>query len=296
MPWPLSSARPGEPLANYTSFRIGGPAEWFAEPSTVEELVALLRQASTRGLPVSVLGGGTNTLAADRGVRGVVVRLGREFRTARADEAPGAATVRVHCGAALLTQRLVSLAARHGWGDLEVLAGLPGQVGGAVVMNAQSIGQFVRSVRLVTPAGEVRDVPREALRFSYRYAALEPGILAGVELEFPRVPPAEAAERIRRVLAYRNSSQELRLPSAGCAFKNPPGLGAGRLIDEAGLKGARIGDAQVSSRHANFIVNLGGATCDQVLSLMEHVQRRVQRHCGVALQPELRLLGEGWTG
>jgi len=117
-----------------------------------------------------------------------------------------------------------------------------------------------------------------------------------VLLEFPRVAPETAAEQIRAVLARRNATQEVRLPSAGCAFKNPPGVGAGRLIDEAGLKGARLGDAQISLRHANFIVNLGGATCDDVLSLMEHVQRRVDRQFGVPLEPELRLVGGQWWG
>ena len=133
---------------------------------------------------------------------------------------------------------------------------------------------------------------REQLRFSYRYTAIDPGIITEVVMRFPQVPPDEAYERIRAALQYGNSTQEVRLPSAGCAFKNPPGLGAGRLIDQAGLKGIRIGDAQVSRRHANFIVNLGRATCDDVLSLMEHIQRRVHRQFGVMLDPELRLVGE----
>jgi len=292
MSWPHTCLRQHEPLANHTSFRIGGPAEWFAEPSTLEELVDVLRGASSRGLPVSVVGGGTNTLAADRGSRGLVVHLGRGFRTIQEvghSEDPVAV---VHCGAALLTQRLVFLAARHGWDGVESLAGLPGQVGGAVVMNAQEIGQFVQRITLVSLDGTVRQLTRDQLRFSYRYTAIDPGIIAEVVMQFPKVPPAEAYERIRAALQYRNSTQEVRLPSAGCAFKNPPGLGAGRLIDEAGLKGIRIGDAQVSRRHANFIVNLGRATCDDVLSLMEHIQRRVHHQFGIMLDPEVRLVGE----
>ena len=292
MSWPNGSLRQHELLANHTSFRIGGPAEWFAEPSTLEELVELLRGASTRGLPVTVVGGGTNTLAADRGIRGLVVHLGRGFRTIQEVAHPEETAAVVHCGAALLTQRLVFLAARHGWGGVENLAGLPGQVGGAVVMNAQEIGQFVQRITLVSLDGAVRQLTREQLRFSYRYTAVDPGIIAEVVMQFPKVSPADAYERIRATLQYRNSSQEVRLPSAGCAFKNPPGLGAGRLIDQAGLKGVRIGDAQVSRRHANFIVNLGRATCDDVLSLMEHIQRRVHRQFGVMLDPELRLVGE----
>jgi len=292
MSWPSACLRPHELLANHTSFRIGGPAEWFAEPSTLDELVELLRGAATRGLPVSMVGGGTNTLAADRGLRGLVVHLGRGFRTVQEMGHPNDSVATVLCGAALLTQRLVFLAARHGWGGVEALAGLPGQVGGAVVMNAQEIGQFVQRLTLVSLDGTVRQVTRDQMRFAYRYTAVDPGIIVEVVMQFPKVPPADSYERIRAALQYRNSTQEVRLPSAGCAFKNPPGVGAGRLIDQAGLKGVRIGDAQVSRRHANFIVNLGRATCDDVLSLMEHIQRRVAQEFGVVLDPELRLVGE----
>ena len=292
MTWPPSCVHRCEPLANHTSFRIGGPAEWFAEPSTLDELVGVLQSALRMGLPVLVVGGGTNTLAADRGARGLVVHLGRGFRTMQEVSDPGDETVRVSCGAALLTQRLVSLAARNGWDGLETLAGLPGQVGGAVAMNAQDIGRFVRQITLVSPQGALHRLSREQLRFSYRDVTLEPGIVAEVLLEFPKAPPDEAAGRIQRAMQRRNQTQETGLPSAGCAFKNPPGVGAGRLIDEAGLKGARIGDAQVSYRHANFIVNLGQATCDDVLSLMEYVQRHVRRRFNILLEPEVRLLGE----
>lgn len=292
MRWRHDCIRLDERLADHTSFRIGGPADYFAEPSTLEELIGVLREASRIGLPVSVVSGGTNTLAADRGARGLVVHLGRGFRIVEEIGHPEALTALVRCGAALLTQRLVYLATRHGWGELESLAGLPGQVGGAVAMNAQDIGRFLRQITLVSLNGTVRRLTRDQLQFSYRYTALDPGVIAEVVLQFPKVAPEDAAAGITRALQYRNSTQEVRLPSAGCAFKNPPGVGAGRLIDQAGLKGARIGDAQVSSRHANFIVNLGGATCDDVLSLMEHVQRRVRQTFGVTLEPELRLIGE----
>ena len=294
MTWPHDCIRRHEPLADHTSFRIGGPAEWFAEPSTLEELLGVLRGAARVGVPVSVVGGGTNTLAADRGIRGLTVHLGRGFRTIQDLSHPDDPIARVSCGGALLTQRLVFLATKHWWGEVETLAGLPGQLGGAVAMNAQEIGRFIQQVTLVSLDGTIRQLARERLRFSYRYTALEPGIITDVVLQFPKVSPAEAYERIRQVLQYRNTTQEVRLPSAGCAFKNPPGTGAGRLIDQAGLKGARIGDAQVSSRHANFIVNLGRATCDDVLSLMEHVQRRVHRAFHVRLEPEVRLIGEQW--
>ncbi len=292
MTWPTNCIRPQELLANHTSFRIGGPAEWFAEPSTTDELIAVLREAHQIGVPVSVVGGGTNTLAADRGLRGLIVHLGQGFRTVEDQSHPDDPTALVRCGAALLTQRLVFLAAKHGWGGLEILAGLPGQLGGAVVMNAQDIGRFVQQIRVVSFDGSIHDMSREQLRFSYRYTALTPGIITEVILRFPKVPSTQAYESIRQTLQRRNATQEVRLPSAGCAFKNPPGVAAGRLIDQAGLKGTRIGDAQISFRHANFIVNLGYATCEDVLSLMEHVQRHVDQAYGVALEPEVRLVGE----
>ena len=294
MSWPTDCVRQHERLAEHTSFRIGGPAEWFAEPRTLEELQGVVREAFDLGLPVSVVGGGTNTLVADRGIRGLVLHLGRGFQGVEALSRAEEPVARVRCGAATLTQRLVYLAGRQGWGDLEVLAGLPGQIGGAVTMNAQGIGRFVEQLDLVSWDGTVRHLTREQIHFGYRYAAIEPGVIAEVVLQFPRVPGADAASRIGQSLCYRNSTQDLRLPSAGCAFKNPPGAPAGRLIDQAGLKGARIGDARISVRHANFIVNVGQATCDDVLELMEHVQRAVQRQFGVLLEPEVRLIGERW--
>ena len=185
MTWPTSYIRPHELLANHTSFRIGGPAEWFAEPSTTDELIAVLRDAHQIGIPVSVVGGGTNTLAADRGLRGLIVHLGRGFRTVQDDSHPDDPAALVRCGAALLTQRLVALAATHGWGGLEILAGLPGQLGGAVIMNAQDIGRFVQQVRMLSFDGSIRDIPRDQLQFSYRYTALAPGIITEILLRFP---------------------------------------------------------------------------------------------------------------
>ena len=292
MTWPPACTRRDELLANHTSFRIGGPADCFAEPSTLEELEEVLRAASRAGMPVVVIGGGTNTLAADRGIRGVVLHLGAGFRTIHTVSEPESPVVDVVCGAALLTQRLVSCAAQEGWGEVDALAGLPGHIGGAVSMNAQNIGRWVQEIRLVAFDGAVHVLTREQMQFHYRDAALPPGIIAQVVLRVPRVPVPEAAAGIARVLYHRNTTQEVGLPSAGCAFKNPPGLGAGGLIDQAGLKGSRIGDAQISRRHANFLVNLGQARCDDVLSLMEYVQRQVYRTHRVWLEPEVRLVGQ----
>ncbi len=296
MTWPRACVRPTELLANHTSFRIGGPAEWYAEPQGLDELLALLREATRHGVPVSVVGGGTNLLVADRGVRGMVISLrrGRPFRMVEVLSQEEEPLVRIRCGSAVYTQQLVTLGGCHGWGGVDLLTGLPGQIGGAIVMNAQNIGQFVERIRLMSLSGAIHEMTREQLQFAYRYTRMEPGILVDAILQFERCDPRATLARIQQVLQYRNTTQEVTLPSAGCAFKNPPGLSAGRLIDQAGLKGTRMGDARISLRHANFIVNLGRATCDDVLSLMEYVQRRVERSTGVLLEPEVRLLGERW--
>ena len=292
MNWPTNCVRPQEPLSSHTSFRIGGPAEWYAEPQSIDELLAVLREARRAGLPVSAIGGGTNLLVADRGVRGLVLRLGAGFRQVTVDSPEDANEAVVRCGASVMTQRLVGLASQHGWAGLELMAGLPGQVGGAVTMNAQNIGTFVEAVTVVTFDGNVKQIPKERLLFTYRYAAIDPGIVVEVALKFPKAADRESTYGIQEALCYRNTTQDLRLPSAGCAFKNPKGQSAGKLIDQTGLKGQRIGDAQVSLRHANFIVNVGQASCDDVLSLMEHIQRRVRSAHGLWLEPEFRVLGE----
>src|SRR3989338_6452513 len=168
MNWRSGCIRRQEPLSNRTSFRIGGPAEWFAEPSTTDELIGLLREAKHMGMPVSVIGGGTNTLAADRGFGGIGIHLGKGFRTVNVNEENQGRSVLVRCGAALLTQRLVSLASYQGWERAHSFAGLPGQLGGAVIMNAQGIGRFVRSLQLVRFDGTVKEMTRDKLCFSYR--------------------------------------------------------------------------------------------------------------------------------
>ena len=285
-----------EPLAKHTSFRIGGPADWFAEPEDLDDLQTLLMQARRWNIPVLLIGGGTNLLASDRGFHGLAIHLRRPFftHTVLEQHADPSAPARLWCGAGVVTNRLVTLAAQEGWGGVERLAGLPGTIGGAVVMNAQEIGQFVEAVVLVDLTGSVHHVRRDALRFHYRYTELPDGVVVRVQLAFPRVPPAEAAAAIHQLLGRRKATQELSLSSAGCAFKNPQGGGkpAGQLIERSGFKGASVGGAQVSLRHANFIVNMGQAKALDVLELMERIQVQVHRDHGVWLEPELRILGE----
>ncbi len=294
MIWPNSCIHRNISLANHTSIRIGGPAEYFTQPTSPQELCDVVQQANQRELPIYVVGGGTNTLAPDYGLRGLVIHLGRVFRSIEIISEPDDVVVRVRCGGATTTSSLVAQACRHGWLGLDALAGLPGQLGGAIVMNAQNIGQFVRSVQLMTFEGEIKTLLAAALQFGYRHSMVEPGIIISVDLEFSKTSPNEATESIRQILMRRNNTQDLNWPSAGCAFRNPLDRAAGQLIDEAGLKGSRIGDAMISERHANFLINLGQAKSDDVLALMEYVQRRVRQTFGVEMEPELRILGQTW--
>jgi UDP-N-acetylmuramate dehydrogenase len=254
----------------------------------------VLREAYALHLPVSILGGGTNTLIPDRGIRGLVIHLGAAF--SHLEIMPQAADnrIRVRCGAAVLSQQLVSMAARYGWAGFEALAGLPGQVGGAVVMNAQNIGDFVEKVRLVSPQGELIVLDRKQLAFAYRYSELPTGVIVEVILECYPMPAERAAFLIREKLERRNATQDLNYPSSGCAFRNPPEIPAGKLIDQAGLKGTRIGDAQISERHANFIINVGQASAEDVLALVEYVQQKVYQQSGIKLEPEVRMIGEAF--
>lgn len=292
MPWPIDCVRQNEPLANHTSIRIGGPAEWFAQPQSIDALLEVLAEAERLQLPVHVLGGGTNTLVPDRGIRGLVIHLADGFRSLAELHSEKSSEVIIRCGAAMHSQQLVTQAARKGWGGFEWLAGLPGQIGGAVVMNAQNIGSSVKCIRMVTLDGNVIEIPGESLNFAYRYSELPKGIIVEVDLMAPRVAPEMAASDIRVKLDKRNATQDLQFPSSGCAFRNPPGDSAGRLIDAAGLKGARIGDAQLSMVHANFIVNVGCAKADDVLALIEYVRQEIFSEFGIQLEPEVRMIGE----
>ncbi|GAB6875889.1 UDP-N-acetylmuramate dehydrogenase [Thermaerobacter litoralis] len=289
------SVRVAEPLARYTTFRIGGPAELFVEPAEEDDLARVLTWAEARGLPVTLLGGGSNVLVPDEGLPGVVVRVGLDGIQW---EPPGADGRRgVVVGAGTVLARLVHEAARRGCRGLEPCAGIPGTVGGALVMNAGtrygSIGQVVDWVRVVEPGGRLVRWSREACGFAYRTSRMQqegvPVVAARLVLE-PGDPQTILAE-IRRHTAYRQRTQPLRYPNCGSVFKNPPGDASGRLIEACGLKGLRQGQAQISEQHANFIINLGGARAEDVLALMSTAWRCVRDRFGIALEPEVRLLG-----
>lgn len=285
-------------LARYSTFQIGGPARYFAEPTTRQELELLLQFARQEKIPFLAIGKGSNLLFPDEGFPGLVVTF-IHFEPDRI--AFDRENYIVTASSGINLYRL-SLASRdQGFGGVEFLSHIPGTVGGALMMNAgfsrlsgpkMEIGDLVQEVSALTPAGEGVRLGRESLEFSYRRSNLEGLVLLEAQLKlFPR-DREEIQKEIQANFSYRNKVQDVRYPSVGSVFKNPPGdLGsAGQLIDRAGLKGKRFGGAMISPRHGNFIVNVGGAKASDVLRLIELVQEKVSEAFGVRLEPEVRLL------
>ena len=277
-----------EPLAPYTYMKIGGPARYFAEPRTADELRTLLTRARNEGLPVYILGGGSNILVRDEGVNGLVLRT-----SAPAFRSITVQGERVVAGAGASLWSTIRAAAEHRLAGLEVLAGIPGTVGGALRMNAGGrfgdIGQFTHRVTVMDWDGQVRELARDELSFQYRDSGIdEPIILEGVFV-LEEDDPAAIARRMKKVWITKKASQPLSFQSAGCIFKNVRGLSAGVLIEQAGLKGYRVGSAEVSERHANFIVAHPGCTARDVLRLIDLIRERVRAKFGVELELEIKI-------
>jgi UDP-N-acetylmuramate--alanine ligase len=292
-----TAVRREDPLASRTTFRIGGAARVFAEPASETDLAAVLRQSRRQGAPVLLMGRGSNLLIPDEGVEAVVISLGHPVWQVFDPRDDG----RIWVGAGLRLKALCGLAAKAGLMGFEFLEGIPGNVGGALRMNAGAMGGWmfdvVEELRVMTLDGEVRTRSRAEIAVGYRHCAdLDEAIALGALLRSPGGQPTEAEAIRRQIDVYRDKRHrsQPREPSAGCIFKNPPGDSAGRLIDVAGLKGARVGDAEVSPTHANFIVNTGEATSADVIALIRRVRARVAETSGVVLEPEVLLFGASW--
>ncbi|MBS0166577.1 MAG: UDP-N-acetylmuramate dehydrogenase [Nitrospira sp.] len=277
------------PLSEYTSFRIGGPADVLVEPADVEDVIRLVKQTHEQRLPIFVLGG-TNLLVRDKGIRGVVVSLAK----LRAIQEEAGSVLYAEGGVGMPT--LIGYAVRRSLAGLEWAAGIPGTVAGCVVMNAGTkLGEMkdtVKAVRVVRAHGEVLDCPAESITFEYRRASLPSGIVVGVWLQLKPGVRSVVEKVVKDYLRYRRETQPLTLPSAGCVFKNPANDSAGRVVEAAGLKGVSVGDACVSTKHANFIVNQGRASAADVLALIKKVRAQVVRKTGVKLALELKLVGQ----
>ncbi len=280
--------RPDEPLAPYTWLRVGGPAQYFVEPRDVDELARVVRSCSEQGIKVRVLGDGSNLLIRDEGVSGAVIRLPRELFSAVTIDGN---TARAQAGA--LLSHVITQAVQAGLGGLELLTGIPGTVGGALHGNAGGkggdIGQFVREATVLTETGEICIRREDELAFAYRSSSLDELVILEAVFELVPEDPDEIARRMRKIWITKKASQPLSHQSAGCIFKNPRGQSSGQLIDRAGLKNTRIGGAEISDRHANFVVTYDDAKADDVIRLIELTRSRVLEKFGVELELEVQI-------
>ncbi len=283
--------RRNEPLAKRTTFRVGGPADFYVEPASEADLAAVLHWSAEFAVPFFVLGRGSNLLVRDGGVRGVVIRLSQ----------PGFGGVvvegeRLRCGAGARLKDVAVTAKRSGLAGVEFFEGIPGSVGGALRMNAGAMGsetfERVESVRLMDASGTVRNLPVREMDFAYRSCAVLKSHLAlGAVFKCDASSPEEVAQRMAGFSRKRWHSQPAAA-SAGCCFQNPPGIAAGKLVEELGLKGTQVGGAMVSWEHGNFIVNVNAATAQDILNLLTLIQTRARAVRGIELQPEIQIIGE----
>lgn len=293
----LSKCCPGlellknEPMARHTTFRIGGPVPLMARPATEEQVVESVKLARENEVPLVVLGNGSNLLVADEGAKVFVVDMTGLNRLERTGERE------ITAGAGVTLARLASFAAGEGLAGLEFASGIPGTLGGGVLMNAGAYGgemaQVVRRTRYLTPEGTVKEAVGEEHDFSYRHSVFSQGdkvILSSV-LELEPCKAEDIRARMAELAQKRKTKQPLEYPSAGSMFKRPQGHFAAALIEQCGLKGFTVGGAQVSEKHAGFVINRDNATCADVLSLVKEVQRRVKEQTGVKLEMEVRRLG-----
>jgi UDP-N-acetylmuramate dehydrogenase len=284
-----------EPLARYTSMKVGGPADVFIEVENAEALTRVLRTLHRCGTNFCLLGNGSNVLISDRGLRGAVIHLAGEFKHVEWGEEGEIVWAKV--GAAYAVTQLVREAARKGYAGLEFAEGIPGTIGGAIYMNAGSYGsEFEKVIDQVDGfmrEGKPIRLSRAEMTFTYRDSHLPADmVVTEVRLRLRREDSVKVTSRVRELVTKRKTSQPSGYPNSGSMFRNPPGDFAGRLIEAAGLKGKKIGRAQISERHGNFVVNLGGAKSDDVRQLMELARTEVRMRFGIELEAEVRLFGD----
>jgi UDP-N-acetylenolpyruvoylglucosamine reductase len=283
--------RGNEPMARRTTLRVGGNADAYVEPASEAELAVILSWCAEEGVPWLILGRGSNLLVRDGGIRGVVICLAQPAFTGVNVDGES-----LWCGAGAKLKLVAGEARRAGLSGLEFLEGIPGSVGGALRMNAGAMGsaifEFVQRVRVMGPRGEIAELPGASMGATYRRCdALRTRVALGTELRGRTAPRSEIEQRTREYNAKRWQSQPAA-PSAGCIFKNPGRIPAGKLVDELGLKGTRAGGAVISEVHGNFIVNEGGAKAGDILCLIEQVRARALADRGIELEPELEIVGE----
>ena len=300
---PQLSLLQDEPMKKHTTFRIGGPADYYAEPDA-SQISKLIEIAKACDMPVTVIGNGSNLLVGDKGIRGLVIGIGKGLSEIDVTEAVAQqSTVQgnghvITAGAGAILAAVAAKAAEASLSGLEFASGIPGSVGGAVVMNAGAYGGEIKDVLIdatvLTAEGELKTVTRDELDLSYRHSIVpEKGyIVLSARFRLSPKPQDEIKAYMAELRAKRVEKQPLEYPSAGSTFKRPEGYFAGKLIMDAGLRGYSVGDAQVSGKHCGFVVNKGEATAADVLTLIKDVQEKVLKQFGVKLEPEVKMIGE----
>ncbi len=281
-------------MSEHTTFRIGGKADAVCFVQELGELQELLSYLSKENIPYLVVGRGSNLLVRDSGFKGVVILMRDKLATIERHAENDQIVV---AGGGFALSDLVKYTTQKGLGGLEFLAGIPGTVGGAVIMNAgafgNDMGSVVQEIELVNPQGELISRQRSDLAFSYRASSIQEGaVVLKASLQCTRETPKIVSKRVADYLTRRRATQPLEYPSAGSVFRNPPDDYAGRLIEETGLKGKKIGGAMISPKHANYIVNTGGARANDVLALMEMAKEKVRAQTGIELEPEIKVVGD----
>lgn len=285
-----------EPMKNHTTFRIGGPAMLFASPASEEQLAKLIKCVKKWQIPFFILGNGSNLLVSDKGYQGVVIEVKDGFNQCLVERNDDGAVVRA--GAGILLSRLANVIAEESLSGFEFAAGIPGTLGGAVMMNAGAYGGEIKDhiikAKVVTAEGEIITLSKDQLELSYRHSALmnTGDIIVEAEFAFLNGEQSDIRALMKDYNQKRREKQPLEYPSAGSTFKRPEGYFAGKLIQDADLRGFRIGDAMVSEKHCGFVVNAGEATAAQVKELIDKVSEIVNEKFGVCLEPEVRFLGE----
>lgn len=281
-----------EPMKRHTTFRIGGPAEVFVMPGNLEEMQRILEICRTEDLPYFILGNGSNLLVSDKGYQGVVVQLYRNFGQIRVEDS------RIHAQAGALLSGIAAAAREASLTGFEFAGGIPGTLGGAVVMNAGAYGgemkDVLKEVTVLTPEGGVLTLQADELHMGYRTSVIKEAgyIVLEAVISLEKGDQEEIRSRMQELAGMRTSKQPLSYPSAGSTFKRPEGYFAGKLIMDSGLRGYQVGGAQVSEKHCGFVINTGNATAKDVTTLMSDVQRIVLEKFGVKLEPEVKFLGE----
>jgi len=277
-----------EPLSRFTTFRIGGPADYYLEPLDREDLVNLIKYLNEIGYPFIIIGNGSNILISDEGIRGAAINL--EFGFNKIEVSKNF----VFAEAGIKLSKLVDVCIENSLVGIENLAGIPGTLGGAILMNAGAYGGEISDYILkveIFDGEKIRFLSKEECGFAYRKSNLEGKIILSAEFQLQTGDKEKAKARRKELLLKRNQSQPVELPNAGSIFKNPPNDFAARLIEQAGLKGLTVGGAKVSEKHANFIVNFNNASANDVLELMKIIQESVYQKFGIVLEPEIKMVG-----